>query len=265
MRVAATMPGAVQPVLHAPGHSLDTATRNFFEPRFRHNFANVRVHTDEAASRSARALGALAYTIGNHVVFAHGHFAPASLAGRTLLAHELTHTLQQRALTQSSERGGQASMSSSADERNADATATAVMANRALPSLVPAMSRVQRQADPHISKVTVHLSPPESADLEWQGTPPAGAPGGDHFIALHQHDEVNGRPVGHGCVRMDEDNAKRIHDYSRGRHTNVTIDGRAAPVDCDDSRKCGASSALPAAAHASNEPHVVPGREGMMS
>src|SRR6185295_5067003 len=62
-------------------------------------------------------------------------------------------------------------------------------------------------------------------------------------IALHQHTEVTGQPIGHGCVRMDEPNAKRIYDYSNGRRTNVTIDGQAAPVACDASRQCAPAGA----------------------
>lgn len=96
-------------------------------------------------------------------------------------------------------------------------------------------------------------------------------------IALHQHDEVTGDPIGHGCVRMDEPNAKRIHDFSNGEKTNVTIDGRAAPVKCDDERKCKTSSSGTGGsgaqgesadggqkeAHAAREP--IPGMEGAMS
>lgn len=78
------------------GRPLDTATRGFFEPRFGHSFAQVRVHDDGAADQSARALSARAYTLGQHISFAHGEFRPDTAAGKTLLAHELTHTLQQR-------------------------------------------------------------------------------------------------------------------------------------------------------------------------
>jgi hypothetical protein len=65
------------------------------EPRFGHDFSKVRVHTDAKAGDSARAIHALAYTAGNHIVFAPARFAPGSQAGQKLLAHELTHVLQQ--------------------------------------------------------------------------------------------------------------------------------------------------------------------------
>ncbi|MBN8923568.1 MAG: hypothetical protein BGP10_06165 [Rhodanobacter sp. 68-29] len=60
-----------------------------------HDFSRVRVHTDDAAAASAQELGARAYTVGEHIAFARGEYAPGTAAGRQLLAHELTHTLQQ--------------------------------------------------------------------------------------------------------------------------------------------------------------------------
>ena len=65
------------------------------EPRFRHDFSRVRVHADTQAAESARAVNALAFTVGNDVVFGNGQYAPQTPAGRRLLAHELAHTIQQ--------------------------------------------------------------------------------------------------------------------------------------------------------------------------
>jgi hypothetical protein len=88
-------PPVVHDVLRAPGHPLDGATRGFMEARFGRDFGGVRVHTDEQAAASARAVRALAYTVGSHVVFGTGQYQPAQPSGRRLLAHELTHVLQQ--------------------------------------------------------------------------------------------------------------------------------------------------------------------------
>lgn len=98
LRSAATTSAAPSPVrdeLNSPGTPLDVSTRRFFEPRFGRDFNSVRVHTDARAAQSASAVDALAYTVGNDVVFGAGRYAPLTHAGRQLLAHELTHVIQQ--------------------------------------------------------------------------------------------------------------------------------------------------------------------------
>jgi hypothetical protein len=85
----------VEPVVRSSGDQLDPSTRAFFEPRFGRDFSNVRVHTDSAAASSARAIDALAYTTSNHIVFRQGLFEPNTEAGQRLIAHELTHVIQQ--------------------------------------------------------------------------------------------------------------------------------------------------------------------------
>jgi hypothetical protein len=84
------------PDVRSSGQALDPASQEFMEARFGHNFSDVRVHTDASASRSARAINALAYTVGKDIVFGTGQYAPYTNAGRRLLAHELTHVQQQR-------------------------------------------------------------------------------------------------------------------------------------------------------------------------
>lgn len=88
-------PAEIQQVLGTPGRPLDAKARAFFEPRFGHDFSSVRVHADDVADRSARALDAQAYTMGHHVVFARGSYALAAESGRRMLAHELAHVVQQ--------------------------------------------------------------------------------------------------------------------------------------------------------------------------
>ena len=87
-------PAIVREVLDSPGQPLGAVARAFFEPRFGHDLSRVRVHTDAIAAESASAINALAYTVGEHTVFAAGQYAPATSAGRRLLAHELVHTMQ---------------------------------------------------------------------------------------------------------------------------------------------------------------------------
>jgi hypothetical protein len=65
------------------------------EPRFGHDFSQVRIHTDARAAESAMAVNAQAYTVGRDIVFGGGHFTPQTSHGQKLLAHELTHVMQQ--------------------------------------------------------------------------------------------------------------------------------------------------------------------------
>jgi hypothetical protein len=90
-------PRLVHQVLDRPGQALDAAARSFFEPRFGYDFSKIRVHADDQATTSAEAMGALAYTVGHHIVVDRGRYAPSTASGRQLLAHELTHAVQQGA------------------------------------------------------------------------------------------------------------------------------------------------------------------------
>jgi hypothetical protein len=89
------VPSIVQGALASPGQPLDAATRTFMEPRFGYDFSQVRVHADGQAAESSKAVNALAYTVGQDVVFGSGKYDPVSSAGRRLLAHELAHVVQQ--------------------------------------------------------------------------------------------------------------------------------------------------------------------------
>ncbi|MEK6300589.1 MAG: DUF4157 domain-containing protein [Acidobacteriota bacterium] len=351
-KAASEAPSIVHEVLRSLGQPLDAATRAFMEPRFGHDFSGVRVHTNKRAAESARAINALAYTVGRDVVFGPGQYQPHSSEGSRLMAHELAHVVQQGDGYDGGSVAGIESETSVA-EQNAESTAATVMAGGAAKTIPAAARLIHRRAEPYLKKITVHLAPPQSADLEWQGTAPSSATGSDHFtvstgkgysnpgddpgtctraccndpmtqcappwnqpgrvgacctyygnnfwtgtpepqhdggwlywtpiqpyyssrgIALHQHDDVTGQPIGHGCVRMAEENAQRIYEYSNGRRTNVTIEGRAAPVQCEDDRRCAASGSSGATggldrgsedqlmAQETQEP--VPGLEGAMS
>lgn len=88
-------PSIVNDALQSPGKPLDSASRNFFESRFGHDFSNVRLHTDAQAEKAAESIGARAFTLGPNIVFGAQNYAPQSDSGRHLIAHELAHVLQQ--------------------------------------------------------------------------------------------------------------------------------------------------------------------------
>jgi hypothetical protein len=98
-----SVPPLVQTVLTSGvGQPLDATTRAFMEPRFGHDFSQVRVHTDERAVEAAKAVGARAFTAGNHIVGSPRALSAGTSASVRTLAHELVHTIQQRDLSQDS-------------------------------------------------------------------------------------------------------------------------------------------------------------------
>ena len=86
----------VHDVISSGGRPLEPDTRAEMESRLGHDFSDVRVHDDSAASASARAVNAHAYTVGSNVVFQRDRYDPGSHEGKVTLAHELTHVVQQR-------------------------------------------------------------------------------------------------------------------------------------------------------------------------
>jgi uncharacterized protein DUF4157 len=91
------VPTIVRDVLNnGAGQALDAPTLHFMESRFGQDFGHVRVHTDENAGASAQTLGAAAYTVGQHIMFGSGWYAPSTSKGQHVLAHELAHVVQQR-------------------------------------------------------------------------------------------------------------------------------------------------------------------------
>lgn len=101
-RLGVSMPARATPTPALPGipsggHALGAEVRRFMEPRFGASFAGVRIHTDDTAARLAGQMQARAFAVGNQIFFGAGQFRPESREGRELIAHELTHTLQQGA------------------------------------------------------------------------------------------------------------------------------------------------------------------------
>ena len=159
--VSAAVPPIVHEVLRSPGQPLDAATRAFMEPRFGHDFGQVRVHADQQAATSADTVNAQAYTAGQHIVFAGSRYAPQTADGRALLAHELTHVLQQRTMSSA----GEALSSSGAEfeaERNAARVAADIKPRVHLAARYGMIQRQLNQAEkaPASAKTTVSLDSP---------------------------------------------------------------------------------------------------------
>ncbi len=81
--------------IHGGGKPLPPSVRDYFEPQFQQSFKNVRLHTDSRAASAAQSIHARAFTLGNDIAFAPGEYSTDSIKGKRLLAHELTHVVQQ--------------------------------------------------------------------------------------------------------------------------------------------------------------------------
>lgn len=101
---AALDAGAAVRAAEQGGVPLPREVRSYFEPRFGHDFSRVRVHADSDAADGARAVRARAYTVGRDIVFGSGEYAPATMKGKRLLAHELTHVVQQESVPAANQR-----------------------------------------------------------------------------------------------------------------------------------------------------------------
>ena len=94
--------------LKGRGHPLSSSDRSYYEPKFGYDFSNVNIHTNDAASETAEQLGARAYTLGNNIVFGKGQYNSSSHEGKKLMAHELTHVVQQGQASRSEDNSVQA-------------------------------------------------------------------------------------------------------------------------------------------------------------
>jgi Domain of unknown function (DUF4157) len=128
--MASLAPSLVREVLQSSGQSLDEDTRAAMESRFGRDFSRVRVHADERAAKSAQAVAAMAYTVGRDIVFGPQQYAPATTHGQRLLAHELTHVIQQDATSGTSPAAGIRISDGDHLEREADAAADGIAAGR---------------------------------------------------------------------------------------------------------------------------------------
>ena len=142
-RAPTLAPPVVERGLAGPGRSLDRETREHFEPKFGHSFADVRVHHDHDAAAASRAVGAAAFTVGRRIAFAQGRYEPRSASGRRLIGHELAHVVQQRSARPPEGRLRVAAPDDAAERAASRSTGAA----RRPPGAVPEQI-VQRQLDP---------------------------------------------------------------------------------------------------------------------
>jgi hypothetical protein len=209
-------PPAVSEVLNSPGATLQRSLREDLEGRFGgHDFSHVRVHTDARAAASARSVNALAYTVGNHVVFGSGQYSPGTRSGQHLLAHELTHVLQQQG---SSAPAIQSKLAiggvNDAAEHEAEKTAKAVASG-------PARAVHPVQVTHTGASVRRVYTTPQRADevrIADEGLPDHGSRHVMRYIAIcpcHQVDD----PQSGVFANPDVDDLVLVYRRCSGRHT----------------------------------------------
>lgn len=260
--VVGTAPASVTGVLANPGRPLDAALRHDMERRFGADLSGVRVHTDALAERSAQDVNAQAYTVGRNIVFGAGRFAPAMHEGRRLLAHELTHVLQQSAIAgptsppasalQRKPAGGGAKTPVYIKEvlvdQNSKQRVTATYTDGSTFSDECSTGKGHCCFDAKAGAGEGGVCS-ESRSKEygnnctpigtWTVTRKIGSgpvPYWTQFhdnksVALHEYTPVNGEALSHGCVRLHANTAKRIFDGAVANATRVKVQGMARP-DC---------------------------------
>lgn len=143
------------------GAPLDHDTRADMESRLGHDFGDVRVHNDSRAHESARAVNAHAYTVGPNIVFQRDRYDPSSTEGRTMLAHELTHVVQQRSgPVDGTPTGGGIQVSDPSDRFEREAAANA---ERAISAPTPVAAS---PSGPAVQRQEGEEEPPEEAPVQ---------------------------------------------------------------------------------------------------
>jgi hypothetical protein len=179
------VPPIVHDVLSSPGQPLDAGTRAFMEPRFGFDFSRVRVHTDARAAGSAQAVNALAYTVGHNVVFGTGQYAPGTNEGRRLLAHELTHVVQQQNISTSLQTQLRVGPAQDAAEVEADHLARHIV-DRVPAATMPSIQAASAQNGPVLRRAPKDFSTPQrvGADEARAASLPAQTRGKDQ-VKVH--------------------------------------------------------------------------------
>jgi outer membrane protein OmpA-like peptidoglycan-associated protein len=225
-RSARAAPAIVCEVLRSQGQPLDAATRSDLEPRFGYDFGQVRVHTDVRAAESAGALNALAYTVGQDVVFGAGQYRPHTGGGRRLLTHELSHTVQQGAAPRRANRAGPAGEL----PLRAGAAGTPVIARKDGPTRGPS----HKANDPNQLKSELyptgkaHLYADQVASIYF-GTKSYVPDQDDHttlkalaeeyLYTARRRGELRGKVIGHADVEMSSDPDNQELSFQRARWT----------------------------------------------
>ncbi len=225
------------------GAPMGAEASRFMESRFGHSFADVRVHADDAAASSADRIGAKAYTHGSHIYFADGQYRPSTTDGQRLLAHELTHVLQQRAGAQGvfAQKGGKPAKPVKPKPARPkrikvfldQQKAVAMEGDKVVRTMSISSGKPGHPTDPGTFSVTEKDADHSSSKYGKCGTRSVskgraacakgetyvGAPM-KHFLRFNGAEGFHkgvlpGHPDSHGCVRLGAGNAKWLFNWAK--------------------------------------------------
>lgn len=234
-------PSAVHDVLRTSGSSLDSGTQQFMESRFGRDLSDVRVHTNSAAAASARAVNASAYTVGKQIVFRENQYRPNTVAGKNLLAHELTHVVQQNSAPTTVQRSNASSRDSLPDKAAPSMSRRAVTAGPI--QIGPSGDSFEREAD-SVARYVMQTSSPAVK-------PAISTMSGGQRVQLRRRVFDGGSPpFSRGstlpyreatellsCIRiMGEDNAAYCRQQVLGEEESVTAPPPAPFEACEPNR-----------------------------
>jgi hypothetical protein len=214
------VPASVNRVLSCSGTPLEPALRKDMEQRFRYDFSRVRVHSGDAAELSAREVDAHAYTVGHNIVFGAGRSAPATHEGRRLIAHELTHVVQQAGSEKSSANTGSLTLQRQAAQ-SPQAPKPHTESEGCDPALQADLKAMHHPALEHVDRAIASLAP------GWKGMIPANK------AAFTQYFD----PSGSG--QIDDDFVSSV----RNKYQMIRSSMRSLRFDCDPGSRtlCGTS------------------------
>jgi hypothetical protein len=223
--VPSVAPPLVHDVLRSSGEPLDATTKAFMETSFGHDFSRVRVHTDTRAAESARQVQAAAYTVGQQIVMGAHRPSLHAPEGRSLLAHELTHTLQQSGESGSALAGAiEIGPENDTYERQADAAATIVAkgdVDRSGRRLIGRANDLRIAAASSTLRRRVKVTPPAAVG-DIQSHFQRMCPG--HLVA--SGDEI--KPSATGCNASTNRSCECLCDTASDAARTYTIDVQAA-------------------------------------
>lgn len=230
-------PPIVYEVLRSPGQPLDARTLAFMEQRFDHDFSNVRVHTDAQASVSAQAVNALAYTVGRNVVFGTNQYRPETNEGKKLIAHELTHTMQQASRTTGVQSRLEMVTQENPAEREAEAASREVLGLQHIRANTRHDVKVARQVPPMAGPQPVQAACPvapitpitdqdalnmeNGARVIWNNTTPGLQASANRLVAL-----IRAEPGGTATItsayrpQAYQDHLREVWDKARALQNN---------------------------------------------